>query len=804
MRILKLIIEGFRGFNVRQHINLDADVVLIYGQNGSGKSTIAESLEWLFYNELSRERLSASRQDYGGRHLLNVHYVGREANVELLCRIGDVEHVITKKYINAATSRLFLDGVEVPDLTCLGLPLTPIAKPVLGQVEIRSLVDQPRGDRWNEFANILGLNALESLLRNLRELANRQRRLPRYTRAEQITQVTLNALAGKPSLMPLYQEVSKDTFSKQKIYTLIQGICGIQDIVSEGDLSLALEEVVKGIGHVAELPRRIANLVPKECTYTPQEASDMVSQLRRVGEAFTAKTMPAIPENRYGFIEAGLSLIPEGGDPRECPFCGESTITEVKVSNLISGLENSKQAVQSVATFRQSHSDYLRFLQSLRSKVSNLPIDLTEAELCRDDLITQPKYVECVNRLELLIQNVREIAQPFRTETLTLIDAHCSAVGTFDFADWPSLLYSANRLSERLIHLHQLVNEFQEGLSETKEMCRQLAPGLTSIEREKIEILHTCQQLVGSLLEIAYFKRVQAFLRKIEETQNRLIEFQKRKVEERLADLSEDIQELYLAMNPDEQITFSQLAVGGGERRHLELKGTFGDKELNPISQFSEAHTNSLALALYLSQRVRQNPQWRFILLDDPVQSLDYRHADSLISLLCQERGEKQLIVTTHHENFANKFQVQFQGSNLLCYHLEALDEMGPNVHIYEGPFPTIIKHFTELANGTSVARRGAGNVLRSAQENLLRKYLIEKAGKAQNEVRNKSLQDIMNGFRRVNQNTNDYGTLERIKGDLDNLSHDLNAFDAAKNQLLSHAKDLKNLWNKWFPTEAI
>jgi len=64
MRPKEITICGFRGFNKKQTISLDNNVVLIYGLNGSGKSSLVEALEWLFWEDISRRERSSCKSEY--------------------------------------------------------------------------------------------------------------------------------------------------------------------------------------------------------------------------------------------------------------------------------------------------------------------------------------------------------------------------------------------------------------------------------------------------------------------------------------------------------------------------------------------------------------------------------------------------------------------------------------------------------------------------------------------------------------------------------------------------------------------
>lgn len=53
MKVNELEIEGFRGIRKNIKINLTPErSILIYGDNGSGKSSIADAFEWFYYDKI--------------------------------------------------------------------------------------------------------------------------------------------------------------------------------------------------------------------------------------------------------------------------------------------------------------------------------------------------------------------------------------------------------------------------------------------------------------------------------------------------------------------------------------------------------------------------------------------------------------------------------------------------------------------------------------------------------------------------------------------------------------------------------
>lgn len=77
MKLIGLKVAGIRGFNDEQTIDLDAKLVFYYGPNGSGKTSIGEAIEWLFYwRTIKRVKGDEiSKREYEGCYR-NTHYHG--------------------------------------------------------------------------------------------------------------------------------------------------------------------------------------------------------------------------------------------------------------------------------------------------------------------------------------------------------------------------------------------------------------------------------------------------------------------------------------------------------------------------------------------------------------------------------------------------------------------------------------------------------------------------------------------------------------------------------------------------------
>ncbi|ODT14336.1 MAG: hypothetical protein ABS35_35035 [Kaistia sp. SCN 65-12] len=116
----------------------------------------------------------------------------------------------------------------------------------------------------------------------------------------------------------------------------------------------------------------------------------------------------------------------------------------------------------------------------------------------------------------------------------------------------------------------------------------------------------------------------------------------------------------YEEIHPNEGIANSTLLVRKGTTGSFDLKTTFHGQVSPPLLYYSEAHLDTLGLCYFLAIRkldVEQNQNFRLLLIDDVLHSVDADHRVRLARLLKNHFGEFQIVLVTHDLYFYQRLR---------------------------------------------------------------------------------------------------------------------------------------------------
>ena len=154
-RLTKISLEAFRGVLYPYEIKLDqGQSLLMYGDNGTGKSSLADAIEWYFTGDI--ELLANEGRDHAVRHL------GATKDQKTLVEIstnGELGGSCGPKSPNEA-------AIEAASRETFLLRGRTIA----------DFVDKSKGEKWSALQRLLGLGAIDELRTDLQKARSELKR----------------------------------------------------------------------------------------------------------------------------------------------------------------------------------------------------------------------------------------------------------------------------------------------------------------------------------------------------------------------------------------------------------------------------------------------------------------------------------------------------------------------------------------------------------------------------------------------------------------------------------------------------
>jgi len=735
MRLKELTIAGFRGFRLPRTISLDADIVVIHGPNGSGKSSIVEALEWLLLGDISRYKRASSKSEYTGEYLRNVHCSSNDLTfVEARIVLPDRELTIRREYQSPRLrSRILIDGNEVDELSTVGIPIEWNTKPILSQGEIKGFVDTDQKARYSEIAYILGLGILGEFRQKLIDLKrdmNRDTTISetigrRNARVEDLRQYEeLDSLSDAVELPPYNHRVFLG-----ELYSCVKDVCGIQ-AESLDQCNKALKAEHKRIVRASTKLLKLDELaVPGEVIPT-SELPESLQEIAKICDQLKSLAAQMIEMRQARFLEIGLGLISDF----TCPFCLQQTITDARKNEIRSHLQVHEKGLRLEDKLRNNLENfYSKWQTVLRDLHARVGIQ-TDVKAALNEAIKVLGKTSDTNAL----RKFHDIRLP---ELQTQVDEANTQVEWFKQSCIALLNYQPTLSIEELISLadkirpeiERVCNNVYRDMTELATLKSEMlssAPGMSPEVERKIRMTIALELLIENSgyarLAGIYDNRLSG----LDNLRSKVEEFERAKMEQMLGDLSDDISYYYDKLNPGEPIKFTRLAMVSPVQMHVRIEGESFGKDLNPVSCFSEGHVNCLGLSLYFCQRVSKNPQWRFFVLDDPIQSMDEPHAECLVDILREISQGKQLIVFTQQKALCDMLDNVFQGRNYIKYSCGPYDKDGPQIELETESIEKNLQLARTFSRGAKDDRinKSAASV-RKVMEAMVKELLVDKCG---------------------------------------------------------------------------
>lgn len=608
--LTSLSVQGFRGIGPRQTIDFTPGpgLTVIVGRNGSGKSSFAEALEVLFTGDSKRWADRSKIWKDGWRNLHEPHPACIEADV-LLEGQGPAKISCLWEQdgqLDDQKSVVQPKGKSKTSLAAMGWDAALVSyRPFLSYNELGSMLDEGPSKLYDALSLVLGLEDLVTADKALgRARLDRQKAFDAADseREELIARLTSHL-----------QDETDDRASacRDALSAKNWGVDEVKRIVAAGgvpapdnDMSVLHRALSIDAGDPAVVAQAAARL---------READRNVKALAGTGAEFARKVM--------GLLESALAFHKDHADA-DCPVCGaagaltggwaEASRTEIERLR--------KVAAESDAAYRAAE----QAVQSARQLLTPPPVVLKQLfEITTHGL----KGLDRVRELWTAWHNGS--ALPGRVDLAAHLEAqHQPLVDAVD----------------------ELKGSIATEIARREDKWRPLSDALAAW-------LPDAKAARGGAELIPQIKEAEAWLKRAaEDLRNK-----------RFAPIAEKAMATWQHLRQQSNVELGKIElVGGKTTRRVTLDVTVDGVAGAALGVMSQGELHSLALSLFLPRATLSDSPFRFVVIDDPVQSMDPARVDGLARALEATAESRQVIVFTHDDRLPDAIRRMQINSTIL------------------------------------------------------------------------------------------------------------------------------------------
>jgi energy-coupling factor transporter ATP-binding protein EcfA2 len=670
-RLSAISIGPFRGFARNEAFDLDSQIVLLYGPNGTGKSSFCEALELALLGTVNDS--SAKRLDQG--EFLKNARTGSFEQPRLIGLFEDGEPAPV-----TANSNLFrfcfVEKNRIDDFSRIA-SFTP-------------------GLQERLIASLFGIQEFDSFVSNFNEsiepyLAIDSAAAAELKRQEDALANDQRVVSGKTETLERLESAEKELAE-----SYWSGMPYV-DFVSEiGDATRGkIREITDQLGE-PQLPRIGASKGLLEDALTGVYSTS--------GDLATLRERHSTRANEVSYRQLYESVLAlESTSPGSCPACDTPLSgSQRAISDPYEKARAGLGGLTELATIEQQIDDTV---WQLRNRASGL---LAQLKVVAENLDEGERQDQFASRLSSAL--AAAVAEP-QSEWWHVL------FGPTDDPDSPARRY-LHRCVERMARR----DEFTSDREETRRSLRRDLNNLTSLREKVIElntrrlgeeraiaeaesaILAAGSRLADARQKASEEEKLNQIRRRIVQAysgvMSRLQQYRAELPATLLANLGSSVVALYNAFNrrdPEGDLMADiKLPLKPGDRILYSCVSA-PERYFDALHVLSEGHIRCLGLAILLGKNLNSNCP--LLIFDDPVNAIDEDHREGIRRTLFEDAffAERQIILTCHGEDFTKDIQNLIGAADLAskCRNYTFLPHAGDN-HIRFEASPT--KNYIALA----------------------------------------------------------------------------------------------------------
>jgi DNA repair exonuclease SbcCD ATPase subunit len=684
-KIKSISISGIRGIKDPLTLSIDKKSVLIYGDNGTGKSSVTDAFEWFFFDQIGH----LSNEEIGRRKgmdaLRNIFIPDNEDGyIELQFNDSKLD---TKKSID---SSLRLTSSNTSDEFNEFIFTATSENLILRYRDLVQFIIAGKTDKLNELQNIIGFSEVANIRSLLKKNAGRIKRAinaANYDNLKSVQQSNIIENLGQPA----YNDKQLFEAANKLIEPLELGI----EIKSRKDINKVLKTIQTKedtalLEQINFFTRVWAAL---------SEVSGNVDSIHNSYEDYHSafKELQKDPEKikklqLLALLKEGHSVLNNDVVQDDyCPLCLQ---------------EKSKVQLLQELTSRIEELEQLAEEKNKLDEQGEALADLLQPNINTIDGLLKEKLFEIEDNAELKgkVEDLRKSLNVFNVElkkdfTETLLEPTSVQV------DKKKL----DELIEYALETAKALKESQSANIKFQIYTKLLQASNAYVEYQRIDK----EQEVLTNQQFTFEALYEDFVKRQEEALNVFLTM-----------FSKDINDYYTTMNPNEKVEDIKLVP---IKKNDELVGItieysfFDETRTPPIAYLSESHINCLGLSFFLASVRAFNKVNEFFILDDVISSFDRAHRYRFAKLLADKFSDYQVLLLTHEKEFFELVSSEVKSKGWLLNNFKWTKEQGTGIEKGLADIKERIKKKLEDKNTD-----GLGNDIRVYTEKVMKRVALE------------------------------------------------------------------------------
>ncbi|MQU29074.1 AAA family ATPase [Pseudomonas helleri] len=620
-RLTNLSVGPFRGFAREEKFNLNSSLVLIYGPNGTGKSSFCEALEYGLLGNVSEAEAKRFRSQ--DEYFKNAH-TGKFTKpvIEAINAEGITQKVVANESIYRFC---FVEKNRIDNFSRIAAHSparqTELISSLFGLDKFNDFVRGFSADIDARYIDLVGVNK-KRLQEKQQTLLGQKQTIENNTKELVELVVRETKLAQSQNMQVTFSEM----------------------ISSLG--------TVEAPGKISELENELQKVLPSKTGLTLQELLDLYEAIKCSDRGLTLKSLELSKASEGLSFKRLYTAIQslQVNNQNYCPAC--KTPLEIVTSD---PFKLAAQELEKLAHLTQMENEYDQYEASRRKGVESVQRilqvacksydNMNDSEVLEAFLVPEGTQVSWEWWVSLHVDNgeAKTGWQALKDRVLSLEsrDAQIHAE-LLERDPKQQELNALRQVAQQVLVLQTQRKGLEEGIQNANAAILEFDEENESLISAVEDEVSTVQQ--NQEISAAYAKITTLLSAYKDQLPNQLV-----------ADLGDNVVELYNSFNrfdSDQDLIASiKLPVASGQRIEISFQNNPG-RYFDALHILSEGHIRCVGLAILLAKNIRENCP--VLVFDDPVNAIDEEHRKAIRMTLFKDKffNSTQIIIACHGNEF--------------------------------------------------------------------------------------------------------------------------------------------------------